>query len=160
MVFYGANKEVENLLREAMWNEQISIRSYQILAQKAPNAKDERQIRAIRRQERLHYVLLADMYEEITGVDFVPGSPSVSLPKDFCGMIKTAIYDELASVRFYEKLAKDLDCARQQKRLREIINDEKHQARILAAIYHQCSHQQLRQTDELGYENYFPQYNY
>lgn len=137
---YDINPQIEKMLCEAMLGEQMTMRSYQIMAEAAPNAREQSQINKLRRDERLHYALLADIYEEITGVEFEIGVPSVSFPRDYCGMIKTAIYDELSAVHLYQELANIIDCARYKERIERIIDEEKHHARILAAIYQQCSH--------------------
>ncbi|MGI5892150.1 MAG: hypothetical protein ACOX7H_05360, partial [Bacillota bacterium] len=67
------------------------------------------------------------------------GNPSVSLPKNYCDMIKTAIYDELNAAALYERLAAKLFCLKQKEIICSILNDEKHHARILAAMYQRCT---------------------
>ena len=123
----------------AMCMEKKAVRSLSIIIGAAPRLADRELLLAVQREERRHYYLLEGIYEEAAGKPREVTAAAVSLPKNFCDMLKTQICDKLTAVDFYEKLLPQLDCQRQQELLQIILDDQKEHARILAGIYNRCA---------------------
>jgi len=133
-----AKKADENLLRmleEAMLGEKMSTRCYEIVINAADIEEDKALLAGLRRDEKKHQLIFADIYEETSGQSAAVGPASVSLPKQYHNMLKTVICDELDAIVFYERLSPLLSCKLHQEVLLGIINEEKDHARVLAALY-------------------------
>ncbi len=127
--------EAIQLLKEGLLGEQMAIRGYEMIRHNSGSGQDKELITSILRDERRHYFLLQEIFEERTDTVFEMAKASISMPMDFIDMIKTAICDELEAVAFYERLAGMLDCMRQKEIVLQILNDEKEHAQLLAGLY-------------------------
>ncbi len=128
-------KTLTERLREAMLLQSRAVRSMGIIGQAASMRHDKELLAAIRREDRRHYYFLEGIYEDITGKPCPLSQSSISLPKNYSDMLRTAICDKLAAIDFYEALIEELTCLRQRDLLELVISDQKEHARILAAIY-------------------------
>ncbi len=135
MDIYASDFAVIRTLQEVMMDENAAAKNFSLIAALAPNAQEQSQLHAIRMEDRRHYHFLQDIYEEITGDHYSTGIASVSLPTNYCDMIKAVLYDKIKTAFAYEKLACNLACFKQKDIICFILNDEKHHARMLAAIY-------------------------
>ncbi|MCR4962345.1 MAG: ferritin-like domain-containing protein [Firmicutes bacterium] len=122
-------------LRQGMLIQSRAVRALGIMAQAAVNRHDKELLSAIRREDRRHYYFLEGIYEDLTGRACPSPSVSLSLPKNYPDMLRTAICDKLAAIDFYEEWIDDVKCLRQKDLLEIVVSDQKEHARILAAIY-------------------------
>ncbi len=128
-------RTLADYLRQGMMIQSRAVRALGIMVQAATNRHDKELLGAIRREDRRHYYFLEGIFEDITG-RACPNSPvSLSLPKNYPDMLRTAICDKLAAIDFFEEWIDDVKCLRQKDLLEIIISDQKEHARILAAIY-------------------------
>ena len=127
--------ELAKMLATAMAAEKTSVRCYEIMLGATMDIEEKELLTAIRREERRHYYLFEGMYEQSAGKPLQIGKAPVSMPKNFCDMLKTAICDKLEAVEFYEELFDVLECPRDKEWLAIILADEKDHARLLATIY-------------------------
>ncbi len=123
------------LLSQALMGQRRAVRCYELIAAAAADPRDKDLLLAIRREERRHYYLLEGMYEDICGHAYHQTRVSLSLPRVYGQMLKTALCDKLAAIDFYEALLPELQCVKNQELLAMIISDQKEHARILVAIY-------------------------
>jgi rubrerythrin len=136
----GADMEAIRMLKEGMAAEKMAARDYDILIEAATHQEEREWLMHIRSTEKRHYLLLEDIYRDLTGEDYPIPRPSASMPQYYCDMIKTSICDALEAAAFYERLIYQLSCLRHQEIVCAILNDEKEHARILAAIYQRCAY--------------------
>lgn len=129
------DENLQRMLEEAMLGEKMSARCYEVMIKAAESEEDKALIGGLRRDEKKHQLIFADIYEDSTSLSAPQGPVSVSLPKHYHDMLKTLICDELDAIVFYERLAPLLSCQRHQEILLSVINEEKEHARILAALY-------------------------
>lgn len=132
------DSELSGLLYEAMCIEKRAVRSLSVIVGAANRLADRELLAAVQREERRHYYLLEGLYEEVAGKPQQVNTASVSLPKNFCDMLKTQICDKLVAVDFFEALLPALTCQRQKELVQIILGDQKEHARILAGIYNRC----------------------
>ena len=125
------------LVSQALQVQKRSVRAYEIIAASAPNVGARDLLLGIRREERRHYYLLEVIYEEQTGQAYMVQRPSLSLPRQYSDMLKTALCDKLAAIDFYENLREQIACQKNQMLVEWIISEQKEHARILAALYDQ-----------------------
>jgi rubrerythrin len=136
---YSSDFVVIRMLQEVMMDENAAAKNLDLIASLAPNAQEQSQLHAIRMDDRRHCYFLQDIYEEITGDNYSAGIASVSLPTNYCDMIRAVLYDKIKAAVTYEQLACNLACFKQKDMVCFILNDEKHHARMLAAIYQRCA---------------------
>lgn len=130
-----ADENLQRMLEEAMLGEKMSVRCYEVMIEAAESEEDKALLAGLRRDEKKHHLIFADIYEDSTGLNAPQGPVSVSLPKHYHHMLKTIICDELDAIVFYERLSPLLSCQRHQDILLGVINEEKEHARVLAALY-------------------------
>ena len=130
-----ADEELLGMLEEAMQGEKMSTRCYEVMIKSVGDAEEKALLASMRRDERKHQMIFADIYEENSGLSAPERPVSVSLPKYYHDMLKTVICDELDAIVFYERLSPVLTCKRHQEIILAVINEEKEHARILAALY-------------------------
>lgn len=128
-------EEIIALLNRALTGQRRSVKAFELIAAAAADRADKQLLLAMRREERRHYYLLEGIYEEICGQPCPQPRLSISLPKNYCEMLKVAICDKLEAIDFYEQLDAALTCVKQRELLAIILTDQKEQARILASIY-------------------------
>lgn len=131
------NDQAVMLISQALLVQKRSVRTYEIIASAAPTIGERELLLGIRREERRHYYLLEGIYEEQTGQAYMAQRPSLSLPRQYSDMLKTALCDKLAAIDFYENLQEQIACQKDQMLVALIISDQKEHARILAALYDQ-----------------------
>jgi hypothetical protein len=131
----GETDKLINMINQAMQVQRRSVRIYELIAAAAYNAKDKELLHTIRREERRHYYFLEGIYEDLTGLTIEPQRATLSLPKHFPDMLKTAICDKLEVIDHMESIRSEMNCVRQKELMSLIISDQKEHARILAAIY-------------------------
>jgi len=129
------DEKTTELLNQALMGQKRAVRCYELIAAAAPDFRDKELLLAIRREERRHYYLLEGVYEDICGHAYNPPRVSLSLPRVYVQMLKTALCDKLAAIDFYEALLPELHCVKNQELLTMILSDQKEHARILVAIY-------------------------
>ena len=134
----GRDGEVIRMLKEGMAAEKMSARDYDLLIAAADHQEEREWLMHIRNDEKRHYLLLEDIYQDLTGRDYPILRPPASMPQEYCEMLKTSICDALEAAAFYEKLINRLSCMRHQETVCGILNDEKEHARTLAALYQRC----------------------
>lgn len=129
------NEEIIAMLSRALAGQRRSVKAFELIAAAARDYEEKQLLLTMRREERRHYYLLEGIYEEIAGQPYVQPRLSISLPKNYCEMLKVVICEKLEAIDFYEQLDDSLTCVKQRDLLMIIIGDQKEQARILAAIY-------------------------
>lgn len=129
------NEEIVAMLSRALGGQRRSVKAFELIAAATRDQDDKQLILTMRREERRHYYLLEGIYEEISGQPYTQARLSISLPKNYCEMLKVAICEKLEAIDFYEQLDAALICVKQRELLAIIIGDQKEQARILASIY-------------------------
>ena len=131
----GEADKLTNMINQAMLAQRRSVRVYELIAGAANNAKDKELLHTIRREERRHYYLLEGIYEDLTGLGVEMQKVTLSLPKHFPDMLKTAICDKLEVIDHMDEIRNEMNCVRHKDLMNLIISDQKEHARILAAIY-------------------------
>ncbi len=129
--------ETIRLLKEAMAAEKMAARDYELLIAATENQEGGIWLGHILNVEKRHFLLLEDIYQDLTGENYPIKNSPASMPREYPEMLKTSICDELEAVAFYEKLAPRLLCLRHKEIIWRILNDEKEHARTLAGIYSQ-----------------------
>lgn len=127
--------ELIRMIKEALAAEKMAARDYEIMIEAARSPEDARWLAHIRNDEKRHYLILEDIYRDLTGKDYPLSRSPASMPAYFREMVKTSICDELEAAAFYEKLAARFSCSRHREAVHTILNDEKEHARTLAGIY-------------------------
>jgi rubrerythrin len=131
----GEADKLINMINQAMQAQRRSVRVYELIATAANSAKDKELLHTIRREERRHYYLLEGIYEDLTGQGVETQKVTLSLPKHFPDMLKTAICDKLEVIDHMDGIRNEMNCVRHKDLMNLIISDQKEHARILAAIY-------------------------
>lgn len=131
------NHELTAMLLEAMMGQKRSVRACELMAAAAAAIEDRDFLNTIRREERRHYYFLEGIYEDLSGAAAKPLRTSLSFPKNYPDMLKTAICDKLETIDFMEKMVLHMNCVKHKEIMGMVISDQKEHARILAAIYGQ-----------------------
>ena len=135
MASYMPDKELLRMLKEGLNGEKMAARDYELLLKAALNQEDAGWIMRICNDEKRHYLILEDIYRDLTGSGFDINRSPASMPMDYEEMLKTSICDELEAAAFYQKLLNALSCNRHRWQISGILNDEKEHARILAGLF-------------------------
>jgi len=132
-------KGLSQELYEGLCKEKRAVRALSVIIGAAPRLADRELLSAVQREERRHYYLLEGMYEEVAGKACETPAAAVSLPKNFCEMLKTQICDKLEAIDLYERTLPQLECLRLRELMQIILDDQKEHARVLAGIYQRCA---------------------
>ncbi|MDO4581464.1 MAG: ferritin-like domain-containing protein [Bacillota bacterium] len=133
------NRELLHSLAQGLCAQKRAVKVMELMENAAPEPRDKQLLAAIRREERRHYYLLEGIYEETALAAYQPPRLSLSLPRHYPQMLKTAICDKLAAVEFYQSLLPALVCYKLRDMLELIISEQKEHARLLAAVYARCA---------------------
>ncbi|MGM9988954.1 MAG: ferritin family protein [Bacillaceae bacterium] len=98
-----ANKFVGEL-EQALNGEYSAIQFYTKLATLAQNEKERKQIEEIREDEKRHYAEFAQIYYNLTGMQFQP-KITEEMPTQYMKGLKYAIEDEQKTVDFYLEIS-------------------------------------------------------
>ncbi|MCL2383384.1 MAG: hypothetical protein FWC79_04455 [Oscillospiraceae bacterium] len=96
-------KITPTVLLESMQKKVNTIAYYAGLQQIATNTEDKDIINRIQSDEEVHYSLLADLYQQLTGTNIPEIHPSTSEKLSFKDEIKHAYLEELASSEFFRR---------------------------------------------------------
>lgn len=125
-----------NLIKKAISEEQKDKMFYEVLMKNAPLNEDKKIIQEVRDNEVEHFVLLSNLYKNISGQ-----TPSnieqgkFKKPSCYCEGLKLAIIGEQSSVVEYRKILFSLVNRKQINTVVEIITDELRHAALFNYLY-------------------------
>ena len=127
--------DAATMIKDAMKEEKKAARYYRYLADKTHCREEKDLLQGIRADEKRHYCMLGDLYQEVTCDKYEVDKVRVKKPCEFCEGLKSAICDELDTISAYERLAYALPNIKQKEVVCCILNDEREHAQKLAALY-------------------------
>ena len=124
-MFDAGREEVLGLIKDAVADEAKDAAFYEYLIANAPAMEEKRIIAGIRDDEKKHYKLFGQLYEELTG-QTLPRARGASRiqPVPYCKCIKKALLGKQEAVQKYRGILFALEDRDQIDMLTEIITDE------------------------------------
>lgn len=121
----GNLPEALELIKDAVSSEREDELFYDYLLNNAPSQEDKEIITTIRDDERKHFRLFRQIYQDLTGQMLPPPpEPEFTPPPSYCAGVRKALFGELGAVEKYRRILFALQDRVQINKLTEIITDE------------------------------------